>query len=94
MAFRLRSKAASDIADIALHIAADSPAAAARWYDAILERCRKLGDSPGMGAAHPEVRPGLRMFPVGNYLILYREIDDGAEIVRVVHGARRWRELL
>jgi toxin ParE1/3/4 len=36
----------------------------------------------------------LRTFPAGNYLILYRQIDDGAEIVRVVHGARRWQELL
>ncbi|MFM6138177.1 MAG: type II toxin-antitoxin system RelE/ParE family toxin [Cuspidothrix sp.] len=30
----------------------------------------------------------MRYFPVGNYLILYREIKDGIEIVRVVHGAR------
>lgn len=47
-----------------------------------------------MGVARPHIRPGLRTFPVGNYLILYRQIDDGAEIVRVVHGARQWQDLL
>lgn len=34
------------------------------------------------------------MFPVGNYLILYRPIEAGVEIVRVLHGARQWRDLL
>ena len=49
---------------------------------------------PGMGVARPDIRPELRTFPVGNYLILYREIENGAEIVRVVHGAREWQKLL
>ncbi|WP_281405649.1 type II toxin-antitoxin system RelE/ParE family toxin [Mesorhizobium sp. B2-4-19] len=49
---------------------------------------------PGMGIARPEVRADLRTFPAGNYLILYRQIGDGVEIVRVIHGARRWQELL
>ena len=30
---------------------------------------------PGMGVARFDVRPNLRMFPVGNYLILYQEIE-------------------
>ncbi|WP_318013151.1 MULTISPECIES: type II toxin-antitoxin system RelE/ParE family toxin [unclassified Mesorhizobium] len=37
---------------------------------------------------------GLRTFPAGNYLIIYRQTDDGAEIARVIRGARRWQELL
>ena len=28
------------------------------------------------------------MFPVREYLIFYRPIDDGVEIVRVLHGKR------
>lgn len=47
-----------------------------------------------MGVSRFDVQPGLRMFPVGNYLILYQEIDGGAEIVRVIHGARQRQELL
>jgi plasmid stabilization system protein ParE len=37
---------------------------------------------------------GLRLLPAGNYLILYYQVGEDAEIVRVVHGARRWQDLL
>ena len=36
----------------------------------------------------------LRMLPFGNYLILYEQAADGAQIVRVMYGARQWQELL
>jgi toxin ParE1/3/4 len=26
--------------------------------------------------------------PLGNYIIFYRPIDDGIEVVRILHGAR------
>lgn len=94
MPFRLLPKAEADLAEIVEHIADDNPAAAWRWYESMLERCQRLGEMPGMGMAHFEVRPGLRTFPVGNYLILYREAETGVDIVRVVHGARQWQELL
>ena len=95
MVFRLTPQAEADIEGISLYIADDSPSAAIRWYDEILKRCRALGEMPGMGATREEVRARLRMFPVGSYLILYQEAEDGAaEIIRVVHGARQWQELL
>ena len=47
-----------------------------------------------IGRARPELRPDLRSFPFGAYLILYRAIDDGAEIVRVVHAARNLDDLV
>ena len=31
---------------------------------------------------------GLRSLPLGNYIIFYRPIDDGIEVVRILHGAR------
>ncbi|MCB4767107.1 type II toxin-antitoxin system RelE/ParE family toxin [Ancylobacter sp. Lp-2] len=57
-------------------------------------RCQRIGEMPGIGVAKPEVRPELRCSSIGNYLILYRETDEGAEIVRVVHGTRQWEKLL
>ncbi len=94
MAFRLTPQAEADIEATALYIAEDNPPAARRWYDSLLERCRLLGENPGMGVARFDVRPELRTFPVGNYLILYRRIDTGVEIIRVLHGARQWEDLL
>jgi toxin ParE1/3/4 len=94
MTFRLRPQAEADLQAIAATLAADNPAAAARWLATMLQACMRLGEMPGMGAPRFDVRPGLRLHPVGNYLLLSRATDGDAEIVRVMHGARQWRELL
>jgi toxin ParE1/3/4 len=44
--------------------------------------------------ARSDIAQGVRHFPVGNYLILYRVDDEGVEIVRYVHGRRRLRGLI
>lgn len=41
-----------------------------------------------MGRKRDELVPNLRSFPVGNYLIFYRPINQGIEVLRVLHGAR------
>jgi len=94
MSFRLRPAAEADLADIALHIAQDNPHAARAWLNDMLRHCRNLGDMPSLGVARPDIRPELRMLAAGNYLILYREIDGDAEVVRVLHGARKWWALV
>jgi toxin ParE1/3/4 len=40
------------------------------------------------------IAPDLRYLPIGNSLILYRELEEGIEVFRVVHGARRLDGLL
>jgi toxin ParE1/3/4 len=47
-----------------------------------------------MGAARDDIASGLRHFPAGKYLILYRHPKDGIEVVRHVHGMRRLQDLL
>jgi toxin ParE1/3/4 len=41
-----------------------------------------------MGANRDRLGSGLRSFPVGNYLVFYRTVPDGIELVRLLHGAR------
>jgi toxin ParE1/3/4 len=41
-----------------------------------------------VGRARPAIMPGIRSFPLGNYLIFFVEERDGIKIVRVLHGAR------
>jgi toxin ParE1/3/4 len=77
-----------DLEAIHDYIAADSAAAAARWIDRLERECQNLADMPGMGRRREELAPGLRGFPVGTYVIFYREVEDGIQILRVVHGAR------
>lgn len=41
-----------------------------------------------MGRERSELAPFLRSFPVKIYLIFYRPIDEGIEIVRILHGSQ------
>lgn len=82
------AQAEEDLIDIWLYIAHDDVRAADRVLDDIEEKFLLLADQPGLGPARPDIAPDLRYSPVRRYLILYRQITDGIEIVRVVHGAR------
>jgi toxin ParE1/3/4 len=85
--FRTR-RARQDLIEIWEHVAADNPAAADALLDRIDDACSRLIDHPRLGPARDDIRPGLRYLVVGDYLVLYRIIDEGIEIVRVVHGRR------
>ena len=54
-------------------------------FDATLE---SIAATPRMGRKVEELAPNLRSFPVGNYLIFYRPLEDGIQLIRLVHGAR------
>lgn len=47
-----------------------------------------LARNPKAGRERPDLAPRLRSFPVARYVLFYRPIDDGVEIVRVLHGSR------
>lgn len=94
MTFWLSPQAEDDIQTIARYIAAESPAGAKRWIETMYRHLVRIGDMPGVGAPRFDIRDGLRMVAAGAYLILYCEIDDGAEIIRVLHGARQWQDLI
>jgi toxin ParE1/3/4 len=86
--------AEQDLIDIYLHVSRDNPGAADKLVRTINAKCEMLARHPMIGRARPELRPDLRSFPFGAYLILYRAIDDGAEIVRVAHAARNLDDLV
>jgi toxin ParE1/3/4 len=50
--------------------------------------CQKIANFPGMGRSREEFPPGVRCFPIQDYLICYRSTDLGVEILRVVSGYR------
>ena len=81
-------RADQDLEELWFFIAQDDPAAADRWLDTLEEKIALLADNPLMGPARPDIARELRYHPVGNHLLLYRVIQGGIEIVRVVHGAR------
>ena len=92
--YRLTRKAEEDARDIWLYIAEANVAAADKLIDRFTELFKLLAGNPGMGQSQEQHRPGLRCFPVGNYFIFYRAIDDGIEVYRILHGARQLEDLL
>ena len=81
-------RARSDLAEIWEYISEDSDVRADAFIDAIDKKFRALAERPMMGRAREELASGLRSFPVGRYVIFYRPLEAGIEIIRVLHGAR------
>ena len=89
-----RPSALQDLVDLADHIALDNIEAASRFLKSAEESFRDLEHMPLMGSAR-EYRSaeftGIRMWRVKEfrkYLIFYHPIEDGIEIIRVIHSSR------
>ena len=86
--FRLSALAKNDLAEVRAFIAADNPAAADRQTGAFFDRFHMLARNPEMGESRPDLGVDLRIFSVGNYVIVFRQMAGGVEIARVVSGYR------
>ena len=86
--FRISTQAAQDIGNIWKYVAPNNLKAANRLFDTLRESFPKLAKFPQLGRERSELAPFLRTFPVKNYLIFYRPIDEGIEIVRILHGSQ------
>jgi len=85
---------AGDIDDIWLSIAIDNVRAADRIIEIIAEAVERLGEFPEMGKSRGELRPNLRSWTVGDYLIFYDAAPGVVTIQRIAHGARDLGDLL
>lgn len=86
---RFTAAASRDIENIIDYIADNSSFdAAERLLKKINQKCSNLANFPNMGRRRDELSPSLRSLPVDDYLIFYRPIADGIEILRVVSGYR------
>jgi len=82
------SRAEQDLTEICDYLADFSLQSAVNLERRIEEAVQRLVMWPGMGPEREELAPRLRSFPVGDYLILYQPVDDGIQIIRIVHGSR------
>ena len=85
---RKRPLAFADLADIWAFIADDSEQQADLFLNLLEVKLALLATQPEMGRARPELAPGLRSFPVKRYVVFYRPLRDGIEVLRVLHSAR------
>ena len=80
--------AEGDALEIWDYIAQDNPSAADRIIDRFGELFRILAEQPFMGRSVPEFAPNLRVATVGNYLVFYRAMNEGIQIVRILQSSR------
>ena len=91
MAHRVAEEVDVELDDIWLYIARQSGSIdiADKIVDSIADCFVTLGRSPPMGRRRDEdLAPGLRSFPVGNYVIIYCIEDADVAILHVFHGSR------
>ncbi|MEH2022072.1 type II toxin-antitoxin system RelE/ParE family toxin [Nostoc sp.] len=63
------------------------------FVDKFDKKCRYLASFPNMGRSYGNIKPDLRGVPLDNYIILYRVINSGIEIVRLVSGYQNLESL-
>jgi toxin ParE1/3/4 len=97
MAHRLAPTAEAELDDIWYYIAKESGSIdiADRLIDSITDRFFLLSTRPHIGRRRDEdLRLGLRSFPVGDYIIIYRVENGDVLILHVIRGARDLEALL
>ena len=84
----LAPPAQRDIRDIREFTSDYSPIAARQIMERLEGVFSNLADNPFLGRERPDLGTGLRSFPASGYVIVYRPLASGAEIMRVAHGSR------
>jgi toxin ParE1/3/4 len=91
MAHRLAPEAETELDDIWYYLARESGSIeiADRVIESITHRFLFLANHPHLGRRRDEdLRPGLRSFAVGEYVILYRVEGEDVLILHVLRGNR------
>jgi toxin ParE1/3/4 len=91
MAHRVAPEAEGDLDNIWYYVAKESGSIdiTDRLIDSICQRFYLLACHPHVGRRRDEdLRTGVRSFPVGEYVIIYRVEKDDAFILHVLRGSR------
>lgn len=91
MVHRVAPQAEADLDQIWYYVAKESSSVeiADRLIDSITERFYLLSSYPHVGRRRDDdLRPGLRTFPVGEYVIVYRVEQNDVLILHVFRGRR------
>jgi plasmid stabilization system protein ParE len=82
-----------DLGDIAYQIGVESgrPITADRIVDELIDCCDRLAELSGishLGTSATELGPGIRLFHHLRWVIMFRYVDEGVLILRIVDGAQ------
>ncbi|SDQ88801.1 toxin ParE1/3/4 [Rhizobiales bacterium GAS191] len=91
----LRPRAQRDIEEIWDYTAATWSVAQAEAYIRQIQRSfEMLADDPRRGRNCEDIRAGYRRFRTGSHFIFYRTLEDGVDIVRILHQSMDFEQHL
>ena len=71
-----------------MYISQEDLDAAIRWIDQIEAAVALLAERPRVGRRRIDLGEGLRSYPTAGHVIVYRPLENGVRILRVLHGSR------
>jgi toxin ParE1/3/4 len=77
-----------DLLEIGTLIALDSEKNAEAFVAKLREKANAIAQMPRIYRLRPDFGPDLRSAVLGKYLLVFRIVPEGIEILHVVHGAR------
>ena len=89
--------AREDVADVYYYIALDSPEAALRVTDKIMDTVDSLSEFPERCQIVPDnelAKQGYRMLIIDAYIAFYKVIESEVWVYRILHGKRDYPQLL
>lgn len=92
----IRTEAAQqDLDEIAWYIAVheNRPRVAYQIIDEIIAKCELLAENPLLGNAMPDLGSKCRIFSHKRWVIIFRPIVQGVEVMRIVDGSRDYDKL-
>jgi len=85
----IRPEAEEDLFEIWLYLSEVSEETADVLTKTFDEKMSLLAQHPEMGRERKELNvPKMRSFPVGHYVLFYVPIEQGIDVVRILHSRR------
>ena len=94
---RILRRAQDDLVEINRYIQRDRPGAAGRFTEKLLDSIESLEINPERGARPRDQRLrelGYRVLVQGEYLVFYKVLPRQVRVYRVLHGRRRYSDLV
>ncbi|ANH80994.1 plasmid stabilization protein [Niabella ginsenosidivorans] len=96
--YTLSNKAVEDLSNIwaySYSYEAWSENQADKYYELLIEACRKLAENPMLGKNYEAISKDIHGFKTGKHIIFYRALKHKAiEIVRILHESMDLRNRL
>ena len=81
--------ATQDLQEIWVYLAENAGSETAnKFLLAVKKKCETVSKFPEMGQVRHEYLLNLRSFPFSKYVIFYLPLENGVEVLRIVHSSR------